>query len=475
MEPLLDSNGKPLPGSFWEYRVEIRNESSKTVRNVSLTSEHLGQMPIRPRDLIFDKTKKNIGDIKPGQSELVSVVRWPIPIKQEGMLAGRTALEYGPIKLTATGDDSMPTIRVFDFDYQAEPMLRDPAPPPASAPQPSTPVSTADWPDVLLRCNWRGMWDATPQIPVAGHWIVRNRVWELSAPGGGPVYNVQIQDIDLGGLVARFAPVEVLTSETVSRNPVIYDAKTQIQVPTHDLETVLSHPPNNANTKPYARPKGGDQLTAEVPVFVHYSDKTGTHYRVAYVFHYEFLWQAGRIVRANGIEKLSQFPERGDHYHSTSVSRTNPDGSLTFEATVARQIDRRPQLWKELASNFKELTRTPTPIWVDWIYTFETKRYDWWVRHSSEYAVKLCIELCKEGGRLLLAEPPFRQKFPDIAAVTDDGDRWLLAVYKVAGIGKVRASLQSSALGVVTTGEGGEIKDLPGASQVLCQMALNGF
>jgi len=174
-------------------------------------------------------------------------------------------------------------------------------------------------------------------------------------------------------------------------------------------------------------------------------------------------------------DTASKFPDRGDHHQSTSATRTNPDGSITFESTVARQIDRRPQLWEAVAIKFKSLVAQPIPIRGEWIYTFETKRYEWWVRHPSDTAAKLCIEICKEAGRLLLAEPSFREKFRDIAAIIDDGDRWLLAVYKVAKIGKVTAKLSSSTYGVATTGEGGEIKDLPGASQVLCQMALNGF
>ncbi|MGH9745205.1 MAG: hypothetical protein ACRD59_03740 [Candidatus Acidiferrales bacterium] len=149
-------------------------------------------------------------------------------------------------------------------------------------------------------------------------------------------------------------------------------------------------------------------------------------------------------------DKLNKFPARGDH-------------------------DRRPQQWEALVNKFRSLVDKPIPIWAQWIYTFETGHYEWWVKHPSENSVKLCIEICKEAGRLLVAEPSFRKKFPDIAAVTDDGDRWILAVYKVAGIGKVSANLSGSTFGVVTTGEGGEIKDLPGASQVLCQMALNGF
>jgi len=125
MESFLDENGKKRPGGFWEYRVEIKNKSSKTVKNVSVSTERIGQMAQRPFDHAFDKTQKIACDIRPGCSELIAVVRWPIPIKQVGMLAGETALEYGPIKVIASGDDSKPTTRLFKFDYQKEPMLRD--------------------------------------------------------------------------------------------------------------------------------------------------------------------------------------------------------------------------------------------------------------------------------------------------------------------------------------------------------------
>jgi hypothetical protein len=64
-------------------------------------------------------------DIKPGCSRLVPVIRWPHPKVQAGMLAGPSALEYGPVKVTASGDDAVPAVRVFEFDYQAEPMLYD--------------------------------------------------------------------------------------------------------------------------------------------------------------------------------------------------------------------------------------------------------------------------------------------------------------------------------------------------------------
>lgn len=125
MESPQDENGLPKPGVFWEHRVEVKNNSLRTLRNVSITTEHLGQLPVRPIDQIFDKIKKTSCDLKPGCSELVPVVRWPIPKIQAGMLADLSALEYGPIKIIASADDSAPSVRTFKFDYQTEQMLFD--------------------------------------------------------------------------------------------------------------------------------------------------------------------------------------------------------------------------------------------------------------------------------------------------------------------------------------------------------------
>lgn len=86
----------------------------------------------------------------------------------------------------------------------------------------------------------------------------------------------------------RFPLVEVLTDKTSFIVPLVYDTKTELRVVTHDLESVLSHPPYNCDTRPYAKPEGGEQLIAEVPVSVHYSDKNGTKYKVSYLLHYDF-------------------------------------------------------------------------------------------------------------------------------------------------------------------------------------------
>ena len=124
MESQIYENGNKKPIVFWEYRVEIKNRSFKTIRNVSLTKEHVGQMGKRPVDQIFDKIKQTSCDLKPGCRELVPVIRWPIQ-RLPGMLANSTALEYGPIVVTVSGDDVLPTTRIFQFDWQQTPMIFD--------------------------------------------------------------------------------------------------------------------------------------------------------------------------------------------------------------------------------------------------------------------------------------------------------------------------------------------------------------
>jgi len=124
MESLIDEKGIAT-GVFWEYRVDVKNKSSKTIRNVSLTTEFIGPISIRPADQIFDKIKKPFCNLKPECSELVPILRWPIPKRQIGMLADKSALAYGPIKVKASADNTMPTIRIFKFDWQREPMIYD--------------------------------------------------------------------------------------------------------------------------------------------------------------------------------------------------------------------------------------------------------------------------------------------------------------------------------------------------------------
>jgi hypothetical protein len=83
--------------------------------------------------------------------------------------------------------------------------------------------------------------------------------------------------------------------------------------------------------------------------------------------------------------------------------------------------------------------------------------------------------MCKEAGLLLRAVPSFSVKLPEIAEIGDDGDRWLVGIYKIAKMGKVQAQLKSANCGTDINSEAGEIKDLPGASRTLCHMAMNDF
>lgn len=125
LEAPRDREGNRHPGVVHEYRVDIHNPTMRTIRNVSVTVEHAGQMSVRPVDAFLDKTWTQVCDLKPGCAELVAILRWPHPKVQPGMLAGPSALCYGPIVVTASGDDIPPTHRIFWFDYQREPMIFD--------------------------------------------------------------------------------------------------------------------------------------------------------------------------------------------------------------------------------------------------------------------------------------------------------------------------------------------------------------
>ena len=114
---------KRLIGIFWEHRVEIRNNSFLTLRNVAVTVERVGQMPVKPQRAPFTRTNTDSCDINPGCSELVLVNRWPEPKRQEGMLASESALAYGPIKVIASADNTLAAETVYDFDYQTDQML----------------------------------------------------------------------------------------------------------------------------------------------------------------------------------------------------------------------------------------------------------------------------------------------------------------------------------------------------------------
>jgi hypothetical protein len=121
IEQMKDETGKPIPGSFWEYRALIKNASAKTLRNVKVTVEAIGPMPTRPEPSQFDINKKHLVDLNPEEEALVLVRRWYNPAIVAGMVCGTDM--YGPIKMTASADDVWPTMKLFHFDPERTPMI----------------------------------------------------------------------------------------------------------------------------------------------------------------------------------------------------------------------------------------------------------------------------------------------------------------------------------------------------------------
>jgi hypothetical protein len=103
----------------------VHNISDRTVRNVHVSKQHSGSMPVRPELMVFDDTKTKGRDIRPGEAALVPIARWWHPVRQPGLLAGESALEYGPIVVTVTADDVAAARRTFRFDYDRVPMIFD--------------------------------------------------------------------------------------------------------------------------------------------------------------------------------------------------------------------------------------------------------------------------------------------------------------------------------------------------------------
>jgi hypothetical protein len=121
IEQMRNERGEQIAGSFWEYRAVIKNKSVRTVRNAKVTVEAIGDMPIRPELSQFDINKKPSIDLTPGDEALTVIRRWYCPPIVVGMVIGECV--YGPIKMTASADDVLPTTKVFQFDPMQTPMI----------------------------------------------------------------------------------------------------------------------------------------------------------------------------------------------------------------------------------------------------------------------------------------------------------------------------------------------------------------
>ena len=119
--------GKDAGGNFIPvmavrtYRVGIRNNSANTVRNVRVSIETLGELPIDPRDVGFQKEKEHL-DLPPQHIELVPV--WWVWPPRAGDAWGPTAtILYGPLRVIARGDDIYPAQADFDYFTEKMPVL----------------------------------------------------------------------------------------------------------------------------------------------------------------------------------------------------------------------------------------------------------------------------------------------------------------------------------------------------------------
>lgn len=117
-----DRDGNFVPITIWEYRVGVKNNSGKTIRNVRVSTETLGMIPTDPRDLGFQKTGNEASDIAPGYMELVPV--WWVWPPRAGDAWGPTATAlHGPLRVTARGDDAPPATAEFDYFADQTPAL----------------------------------------------------------------------------------------------------------------------------------------------------------------------------------------------------------------------------------------------------------------------------------------------------------------------------------------------------------------
>lgn len=121
IEPMRDAEGKQVPGTFWEYRAEIKNLSHRTLTNVKIIIEATGPMPLRPAQSVFDIDRKPVRDLSPQEEALAVIRTWYNPPIVQGLVIGEDI--YGPIRVTALADDVPPTVKVFHFNPEKMPAV----------------------------------------------------------------------------------------------------------------------------------------------------------------------------------------------------------------------------------------------------------------------------------------------------------------------------------------------------------------
>jgi hypothetical protein len=128
--------------------------------------------------------------------------------------------------------------------------------------------------------------------------------------------------------------------------------------------------------------------------------------------------------------------------------------------------------WLDIGARFKELNDGGAVV-ARWSQDSQTKQYSWEVMGGSKVLSVLCVEMCKQAGRRFLDSTILCSKFPDIAEIPDDGDRWLILIRENLNMGNARGTFSSVQYEKKSAGEFGEVANLTGASQALCLRLSN--
>jgi hypothetical protein len=106
-----------------EYRVKVRNRTNKTIYEVKATTENIGPIGGMPERLIFDQTGEPTFTLDPWASAFVKLFFATSPIRQPGILSGKSSCSYGPIKVTVSALDTKAVEKTFQLNPFEEPMI----------------------------------------------------------------------------------------------------------------------------------------------------------------------------------------------------------------------------------------------------------------------------------------------------------------------------------------------------------------
>lgn len=110
----IDTFSRQIAGI--QYRLKIRNRTTKTLSGIKAESENLGPMGAPPVRLIFDQTGETTFTLDPGSSAFVNLFFAPLPVIQPGTLVGPSTVAYGPIKVTVSASDVPAVEKTFQFN-----------------------------------------------------------------------------------------------------------------------------------------------------------------------------------------------------------------------------------------------------------------------------------------------------------------------------------------------------------------------